>query len=327
MQHYFSAETIDDLMHEAYTHVMGEGLSIAPTNGGAKELFGVLVELKQPRARVSRSQNRERVFSALGELLWYLSGSDDAEQIGYYVSYYRDPTVSVDGHVIGAYGPRLMGYDEVNQVESVIQMLRKNPDSRNAVIQLFDHQDDKHAPCTLALQFVVREHRLIMMTSMRSNDLFWGFPHDLFAFTMIQEIIARSVGVDLGHYYHSVGSLHLYNKDVEKAGMYLDEGWHDAVTMPAMPDGDPWEQIHNLLAFENFVRLGPQLEMRDLHLPNQGYWRDLALMLYAHKLIREKRTDALATMALEIESDYFRSIVQDRVDRQGPRKVSSDNQR
>jgi thymidylate synthase len=326
MQHFLSAETIDDLMHDAYTHVLSDGVSIAPTNGGAKELYGVLVELKQPRARVSRSQNRERVFSALGELLWYLSGSDDAEQIGYYVSYYTtNPTVSVNGHVIGAYGPRLMRYDEVNQVECVIQTLRKNPDSRNAVIQLFDHQDNKHAPCTLALQFMVREHKLIMMTSMRSNDLFWGFPHDLFAFTMIQEIIARSVGVDLGHYYHSVGSLHLYNKDEEKAGMYLDEGWHDGVTMPAMPEGDPWEQIHNLLALESFIRLGSQLMMEDLQLPSHGYWRDLALLLYAHKLIREGRTDALAMTALEIESDYFRSIVQDRVDRQRPRKVSSDS--
>ncbi len=204
MHHFLSTETIDDLMHEAFTHVLNEGLCIVPTNGEAKELFGVLVELRSPRARVSRSQNRERVFSALGELLWYLSGSDDADQIGYYVSYYNEADVSVDGHVIGAYGPRLMRFDEINQVESVIQMLRKNPDSRNAVVQLFDHRDTKHAPCTLALQFVVRESKLVMMTSMRSNDLFWGLPHDLFAFTMIQEIIARSIGIDIGYYYHSV---------------------------------------------------------------------------------------------------------------------------
>ncbi|WP_175558648.1 thymidylate synthase [Arthrobacter sp. ok362] len=302
-------------------------MSITPTNGGAKELFGVLVELRQPRARVSRSQNRERVFSALGELLWYLSGSDDAEQIGYYVSYYKDPAVSVDGHVIGAYGPRLMQYDDVNQVEAVIQMLRKNPDSRNAVIQLFDHQDSNNAPCTLALQFVVRERKLIMMTSMRSNDLFWGFPHDLFAFTMIQEIIARSVGVDIGNYYHSVGSLHLYMKDVEAADRYLGEGWHDAVTMPAMPDGDPWEQIHNLLALEKFIRLSSSLGIQDLQLPNHAYWRDLALLLFGYKLIREGRKDDLAETALRIESSYFRSIVQDRVDRHGSRKATSDSQR
>ncbi|WP_271396141.1 thymidylate synthase [Neomicrococcus lactis] len=300
-------------------------MSIEPSNGAAKELYGVLVELKQPRARVSRSQNRERVFSALGELLWYLSGSDDVDQISYYVPYYTsDPTISVDGHVIGAYGPRLMRYDEVNQVECVIQMLRRNPASRNAVIQLFDHQDNKHAPCTLALQFMVREHRLVMMTSMRSNDLFWGFPHDLFAFTMIQEIIARSVGVDLGHYYHSVGSLHLYNKDQEKADVYLEEGWQDAVTMPPMPEGDPWEPIHNLLALERTIRLGSQLTLKDLQLPSQGYWRDLALLLFAHKLIQEGRTVDLAMVAREINSDYFRSIVQDRVDRERRRKISSD---
>jgi thymidylate synthase len=321
MQHFFSADTIDDLMNDAYTHVLEQGVTIAPTNGQAKELFGVIVELKKPRARVSRSQNRERIFSALGELLWYLSGSDDVDQIAYYVSFYKDFGASVDGHVLGAYGPRLMHFDQINQVEAVIKMLKKNPDSRNAVIQLFDHRDEKYAPCTLALQFAVRDGRLVMMTSMRSNDLFWGFPHDLFAFSMIQEIIARSVGIDIGHYYHSVGSLHLYKVHEVDATEYLNEGWHDAVTMPPMPEEDPWEQIHNLLALERYIRVSSQPEIEDLQLPSHPYWRDLALLLFAYKLTVERRSDVLNEIASKIHSDYFRSIVQERADRLNARKV------
>ena len=37
-----------------------------------------------------------------------------------------------------------------------------------------------------------------LVVHMRSNDVFMGFPHDVFAFTMIQEILANDLGVKLG---------------------------------------------------------------------------------------------------------------------------------
>lgn len=94
-----------------------------------------------------------------------------------------------------------------------------------------------------------------------------------------------------------------------------------------MPEGDPWDQIHNLLALEKFIRLGAGLDTQDLQLPDQPYWRDLALLLFAYKLTREGRTDALVLTASKIESRYFRSIVQERADRQSSRKVSHEGNR
>jgi len=40
------------------------------------------------------------------------------------------------------------------------------------------------------MQFMVRRRRLHLLTNMRSNDAFIGLPHDIFAFTMLQEIMA-----------------------------------------------------------------------------------------------------------------------------------------
>ncbi|MCC9146847.1 MULTISPECIES: thymidylate synthase [unclassified Arthrobacter] len=325
MKHLLSAATLDDILNKAYTDVLRHGVRIEPTNGSTAELFGVMLELTQPLARISRSQNRERIFSALGELLWYLSGSDDPAFVSHYVKYYTRPDVSIDGHAIGAYGPRLIDFDGVNQIETVISILKNNPASRNAVIQLFDHEDGpRHAPCTLALQFVVREGKLNMMTSMRSNDLFLGFPHDVFAFTMLQEIIAKSLDVDLGTYYHSVGSLHLYDKDMNAAREYLNEGWHDGVAMPAMPKEDPWIAINQLLEAEKTIRLSSGLAIEDLILPQEPYWKDLTLLIYIHKLISEKRLPDLAPAVEQIHHSYFGPIVQDRLDRLGMRKLRND---
>ena len=60
---------------------------------------------------------------------------------------------------------------------------------------------------------------------MRLNDALVGLPHDVFCFTMLQEIVARSLSVELGGYKHAVGSLHLYKTHVDAAHQFLEEGW------------------------------------------------------------------------------------------------------
>jgi thymidylate synthase len=98
-----------------------------------------------------------------------------------------------------------------NQVPIVTSILRKKAASRQAVIQLFgaddiveDHED---VPCTCTLQFFLRRDGLQLLTHMRSNDPNIGLPHDVFCFTMLQEIIARGLGVEPGPYTWSVASI------------------------------------------------------------------------------------------------------------------------
>src|SRR5690606_18825384 len=135
------------------------------------------------------------------ELLWYLSGSNKLDFICYYLRHYKK--FSDDGKTIhGGYGPRLFDLRGNNQIENIISLLRRKRDSRQAVIQLFDANDlaeeHKDIPCTCTLQFLVRQDRLHLVTSMRSNDAFWGLPHDIFSFTMLQEIMARSLDLEIG---------------------------------------------------------------------------------------------------------------------------------
>jgi len=129
--------------------------------------------------------------------------------------------------VFGGYGPRLFNWKGLTQLDNVTDILRRKPDSRQAVIQLFDGDDivGEHGdvPCTSTLQFMLRGGKLHMLTNMRSNDAFLGLPHDFFCFTMLQEIVARSLSMELGTYKHAVGSLHLYDVDTEAAQQFLGE--------------------------------------------------------------------------------------------------------
>jgi thymidylate synthase len=116
----------------------------------------------------------------------------------------------------GAYGRR------VNvQVTDATDRLLKDPDTRRAVVTIWDpnldNAPDKHDyPCTIGFTFALRDGRLTMATVMRSNDVWLGFPYDVFQFTQLQLSVARSLGVDPGPYSHYALSLHIYDTDLEK---------------------------------------------------------------------------------------------------------------
>lgn len=282
---YLCADSLDDLLAKVYRQILARGNRIEPTKGAAREIYGALLKLSAPRVRLSRTESRGILFSCLGELLWILAGSNALDFIEHYISEYRKS--SDDERTIhGAYGPRMFGEPPNDQLARVISALRGKPDSRQAVIQLFDRRDtlEYHSdiPCTCSMQFVIRDRRLHMMTSMRSNDAWLGLPHDVFAFTMIQELVARSLDVKLGEYRHSVGSLHLYERDERKAVRYLEEGWQPRRPMPPMPKGDPWPSVEMLLEFEEAVRNG-DASAADPRESMNPYWADLATLLAIYK--------------------------------------------
>ncbi len=252
-----------------------------------------MLTLENPRARFSRTENRATLISCLGETLWYLSSSNKLDMIEYYIPRYREFTNLSRKATIapGAYGPRVFSRKGKffrkgkSQIEYVIESLDKKTDTRQAVIQIFDSKDlgKKDVPCTCTLQFLARDRKLHMLTSMRSNDAYFGLPHDVFAFTMFQEIVARSISHELGLYHHAVGSLHLYDKQESRARDFLNEGWQNKIAMPEMPDGDPWPSIKWLLDIEAQIRLGKGAH----HIPDSidSYWADLAHILRIKKLL------------------------------------------
>ena len=99
-------ECLDHVLHGLYQKLLRNGQPHTGSRGDTLELLGVAIGILKPRARISRSENRGRPFSALGELLWYFSGSDELEFIDPYVPEYRND--AVDGKIQGAYGPRLL---------------------------------------------------------------------------------------------------------------------------------------------------------------------------------------------------------------------------
>jgi thymidylate synthase len=301
---YIAAGTLDDLLRRVFRKILDHGRRIRPSRGPATELTAVSLHLTNPRARLSRSESRGRVFSALGELLWYLARSGDVKFISYYIPLYAES--SDDGKTIhGAYGPRLFTLRGINQVANIIRLLRTRADSRRAVIQLFDAADVlksyKDVPCTCTMQFMLRDGHLDMIASMRSNDAYLGLPHDVFTFTMLLELIARSVGVEVGGYHHVVGSLHLYDEHRKGARQYLREGWQATKPMPPMPLGQPWPSVDKVLKAERAIRQDKKMDAMRL-LP---YWKDLLLLLRILRMERAGRPEVVAQLGRRMRTRVF----------------------
>lgn len=259
---------------------------------------------------MSRTETRARLFSWLGELLWYLAGSDELSFVRYYIENYK-PDYPGAKRVRAAYGPRIRS-EKKHQLRWIVQLIRENSDTRRAVIPIYHPKDTytnlPEVPCTCTLQFLLRGSRLELVTHMRSNDAYKGLPGDIFAFTMIQEIVARALGVELGRYKHLVGSLHLYVEDRRNAERYLAEGWQRKITMPIMPLGDPFPQIERLVRFERATRLGTHAKIPS-DLPE--YWQDLARLLAIFRAEKEQKPAAeIRKMRERIHSDAYAPYIE-----------------
>ena len=182
-----------------------------------EELNSITI-ITNPRKGIVESKIRDLSMSyAVGELMWYMSGSNKVSDISKYSKVWD--RLSDDGETVNsAYGYRIHHQFGFDQWEHVKKLLSEDPMSRQDVIHIKDasNKPTKDMPCTVALQYQIREGKLYATTFMRSNDLWFGFPYDVFTFTAFQVKLAMELGVDVGEYTHIASSLHLYEKDAKK---------------------------------------------------------------------------------------------------------------
>jgi thymidylate synthase len=307
---YIKRDSLDDLLRAVFLKLLKTRNHINPSRGPATEIVGAFLELTNPRARLSVTEKKGRLFSSIGEFLWYLSKTNNLDFISHYLPDYTQ--FSDDGKTVhGGYGPRLFNMRGHNQVDNVISLLKKRPDSRQAVIQLFDAADlekkYKDIPCTCTLQFMIRNERLQLVTSMRSNDAFLGLPHDVFSFTMLQEIVAQSLNVGLGSYKHMVGSLHLYDENRKGAQTYVDEGYQAFVSMPDLPSGDPWLAIEYLIKTEGLIRAGRKVNFEKLKL--DPFWYDFALLLGIYSYVKKQEPAKIAPLKKQLSTNVYNTYI------------------
>ena len=186
----------------------------------ASEVIGAVTHILDPTRNIVQSKIRKMpIRYAMGEFLWYLSGNNSLKEIQKYApkSWNR---MSDDGLTVNSnYGHKIFRFYGFDQWEYVKELLVKDPNTRQAIIHIKEPRDTienptKDLPCTISLQFLQREGKLNLITYMRSNDIWMGFPYDVFNFCNFLVLMSMEIELEVGTYTHIAGSLHLYERDI-----------------------------------------------------------------------------------------------------------------
>lgn len=198
-------------------HVLTHGESAAPRGLNTLEIEDATIHIRNAINALPIGVNRGTV-PGIGavEACQLLSGTSFPKlvvDIGPQFANYAED----DGMFHGSYGTRTKG-----QYDVVVDRLKKDPDTRQAVVTIWNPVRDmlekkRDYPCTILHQFRIRKNRLNMSVYMRSNDVWLGAAYDFFQFTRVQMAIASILGIEPGSYAHHVGSLHIYEENYDAA--------------------------------------------------------------------------------------------------------------
>ena len=208
---------------EAYKYFFREIIKNGIAFDDTKALFNVGFTIQQPLNNriynkgsiVPRNWNPEY---AEAEWQWYLTGDPKISTLG--EIYGKVPEIwkrmaDENGQVNSNYGYQ---WERARQLDNVVEMLIKNPSTRQACISIYDGKEisdyASDTPCTYAVQFTILDNRLNMCVTMRSNDLWFGFCNDQYCFSKLQQLVSERLKLKTGTYYHFVHNLHLYNKQI-----------------------------------------------------------------------------------------------------------------
>lgn len=225
-------ETFSSVYPMINHYILTQKKSESSRDGNVKEILDFTTKILNPYRRCVGGYGRNiNVFFLLAEAIWIALGRKDVSFLTLFNK--NMSNFSDDGMVFHApYGYRLRhwgirtedsfvddnlnaskGYD---QVIDVIKILSENPNSRQAVMSIWNPNFDlgyktKDIPCNDMVMLKVRDGKLITTIQNRSNDLHWGLPTNIFQFSFLTELIAGCLGIELGTQTHNSQSLHVYD--------------------------------------------------------------------------------------------------------------------
>ncbi len=137
-----------------------------------------------------------------------------------------------DSTVNSNYGWAVRSPENGAQFGKVVAELKKNPESRRAVIiytrpsmwEEYNLDGRSDFMCTNAVQYLVRDGKVHACVQMRSNDAVIGYKNDRSWQYDVMCDVAKELGVEEGDLHWSAGSLHVYERHFYLVDHYVKTG-------------------------------------------------------------------------------------------------------
>lgn len=226
--HTIAADSVDELVREGIYHILSVGELISSRAGNAQQAYGVNYLLRQPQNRLHTTRPGAVRYLAR-EFVAYFQGSLKAEDGLAKASKFWMSLTDENGNVNSNYGYYVF-YEPVdvhgNQYNWVKHVLMSNRDTRRAIINInqnYHKSDTKDFPCTIGIQFYIKNNILYCETTSRSTDVITGLPYDMGFFSFIHELLWKDLcqsgmtNLDLGTTVMKTTFTQIYNKTLQKA--------------------------------------------------------------------------------------------------------------
>ncbi len=207
--------TADHAFNYYYHYILQYGVETKTT----KQIYDCCFRIALPmQNNISTPWRRWKRDYAELEYQWYLSRNLDPSMVAKRAKIWNQ-IKNPDGTVNSNYG---FLWNENNQLDNIIEKLKKDKETRQAVLTLYDgkriNKYYKDVPCTLNIIFQIEKIKnskygiLHMSIIMRSNDLVYGFCNDQFCFSHLMDLVANRVNCHIGSYFHYTANMHIYKK-------------------------------------------------------------------------------------------------------------------
>lgn len=287
----------------------------------------VVISSSRPKRRVLFDPSRDaNPFFHLFESIWMLAGRKDLAPLTHFLSNMEN--YSDDGETLnGAYGYRWSTQFDIDQIDAVVQRLRKDPFDRRVVIQMWDARNDlnldsKDVPCNVCILPRIDDNHLDMTVINRSNDIIWGMLGSNFVhFTILQEYLAASLGIEMGQFNQFSTNAHAYvgvlekllSKHEERGDHFYNINESDSCKFyDRYPDWDNLDMINDPMTFReeciDFIEC--TMNRKECSYNNDFFPFTMVPMLHAYNLYKEKRYDEAIQIANSMRAtDWRRACV------------------
>ena len=216
-------------------HVLEHGNEKGDRTGtGTKSVFGYQMRFDLSDGFPMVTTKKLHLKSIVYELLWFLKGDTNIEYLTENGVRIWNEWADENGDLGPVYGHQWRNWnsDEIDQIKSVIQALKNNPNSRRMLVSAWNPSvlpdtsksfsenvaNGKAAlpPCHAFFQFYVHEGKLSCQLYQRSADIFLGVPFNIASYALFTLMMAQVCGYEAGEFIHTFGDAHIYNNHMEQ---------------------------------------------------------------------------------------------------------------
>ena len=166
------------------------------------------------------------------EFDWFINGETNIDRFKKNNVKIWDKFADKNGDLGLVYGHQLINFNSqgFNQLQSVIENIKNNPDSRRHIISLWNPaQTEQMAlpPCYLYFQFFVDGENLNLFIVQRSGDLFLGIPYDVALFSKLLLYVAEKSNLKAKKVDLQIVDAHVYKNQLSAIKEYLKTEKYD----------------------------------------------------------------------------------------------------